>query len=496
MSNLHRPSQDAGAPVVDASAGTGLNCQRRERLDEEFAPSGRVASRPYSQLMPPIAVPAKYLMTEPDQPIPLYDGAIEVGWEDVSIIGNGSVAFEWQPFSHVAFEVSLDVGWDTPETPDDVTISLVDVGGTAPARVWRVQEGVAANALQPRLVSGSVTDDLLVGNPAATETVIVHVPNLPGWLGEAVQETDDGGAMWKGRMIASTSDWEIVVDSLPDLNGLHEEMSKRPSNAITHVGRVRRADEAPVAFESVGQICDVLHWWFSLVRSERTGPFLVMGVHEDETVWEIWRTPSLAPWRGRWSWLPQMLVEDDGTYTPVNAGETLRSLDDLWDDVDLRRAITRAIDWYTQGVASSYVATTVVLAQAGLELMSWLRLVRDVGLSDDSASKLTAADALRLTLSFAGIPRDVPVTAPDLHLSSQAGPGGQVELDGPGAITEIRNGVVHPKAPARFGDLAMHQGGQLALRALELLLLARLNYSGRLYDRVDWSGPVDVPWRT
>lgn len=190
-----------------------------------------------------------------------------------------------------------------------------------------------------------------------------------------------------------------------------------------------------------------------------------------------------------------MLVEDDGTYTPVDTGHTLRSLDELWDDPDLQRALTRAIDWYTQGVASSHLATTVILAQAGLELMSWLRLVRDVGLSDDSASKLTAADALRLTLSFAGIPIDVPPTATDLHQAAQAGPG-LVQLDGPGAVTEIRNGVVHAKAPARFNDLAMHQGGQLALRMLELLLLARLNYTGRMYDRVDWSGPAEVPWAT
>src|SRR5438552_6160521 len=142
--------------------------------------------------MPPTAVQAKYSMAQPDEPIPLYNGPIEVTWADVSLVGNGAIVFEWQPFSHVAFEVSLEVTWDTPDTPDDVTITLVEAGGTAPARVWTVQEGIAAGDLHPRVLSGSVTDDLLVGNPAPTDSVIVHIPNLPGWLGEGVQETAEG----------------------------------------------------------------------------------------------------------------------------------------------------------------------------------------------------------------------------------------------------------------------------------------------------------------
>lgn len=256
---------------------------------------------------------------------------------------------------------------------------------------------------------------------------------------------------------------------------------------LTHVGRVRRLDGQAIAFEAVPKLLEQLHWWLSLIRGERTGPLLVMGVHQGQVIWESWEAPSVARWRGRYSWLPQHA----GALGPVSVDPTLQVLHDAWDNDDSRRALRRAIDWYTQSVSTAHSATRVILAQAGLELMCWLRLVRLAGMSEEGFSQMKTADKLRVTLSLADIPLGTPGTAPELFAAAQVPP----ILDGPGVVTELRNGVVHPKPQGRFGEvLSAHQGAQLATRYLELLLLQRLGYKGYAHDRVHWGDAEPVPW--
>jgi hypothetical protein len=174
---------------------------------------------------------------------------------------------------------------------------------------------------------------------------------------------------------------------------------------------------------------------------------------------------------------------------PVHGGATLQSIRTVWRDPKLSEAIKHAIDWYTESLTSRHQATIIISAQAGLELMSWLRLVYDGGLSETGFNGLTAADQLRLALEFAHVPLTVPSSL--LKLSAAAK---EAQADGPGAITEIRNGLVHPKAKQHFTDyLAVFEGGRLAIHFLQLLLLHRLNYVGQILDWTTGTSSL-VPW--
>ena len=92
------------------------------------------------------------------------------------------------------------------------------------------------------------------------------------------------------------------------------------------------------------------------------------------------------------------------------------------------------------------------------------------------------------------IPSEVPSNAGKLLAAVQP-TGGLPLLDGPSAIVGIRNGSIHPKARQRLmGYDVMLEGGFLAIRFLELLLLQYLGYTGLLFDRIDWHGTEKVPW--
>jgi hypothetical protein len=138
--------------------------------------------------------------------------------------------------------------------------------------------------------------------------------------------------------------------------------------------------------------------------------------------------------------------------------------------------------------------TTVILAQAGLELVAWLNLI-EVGIDEGTINNWNAADEFRLVLTFAKIPLDIPVNFSKLLDEAKAKPGAEV-LDGPGSVVSIRNGAVHPKLSARIKDTqAKIEGSILAIRYLELLILNRCRYLGPLRDRTNIAvDDAPVPW--
>jgi hypothetical protein len=142
-----------------------------------------------------------------------------------------------------------------------------------------------------------------------------------------------------------------------------------------------------------------------------------------------------------------------------------------------------------------------ILAQAAFELLAWTLLVEDQRvLSEDGYQKLPASDKLRLLLSSCGIPPTIPSSMCALAKAA----GAHTWVDGPQAITEVRNALVHasPKKRKKVfgGDAdARCDAWWLGLWWLELVLLRLFDYQGKYSNRLirdGWKGEEvePVPW--
>jgi hypothetical protein len=344
-----------------------------------------------------------------------------------------------------------------------------------------------------RTLYGYVDTEFEVGNPAATDSVVFHVPNFPRFMGTNVSSES---AHYAERLTTQTTNWTIEIDAIPDHLELRRKLEASGGYAITHVGRIRHVNGKAVGYEAIREMGTVLRMWLSLLRSQRTEPVLICGIHDGVVVWERWGSPSVDSWIGRRGWLPSTLLQQSGPNASANFGPILQTLLDIRANSDLSRVIPHAIDWYTQAATTIHVGTRVILAQAGLEIMSWLRLVSEIGINEATFTNMPASDALRLALDHALVDPVIPTALSALYSAAQPQQGDARQLDGPGAITESRNGTLHPKPNLRVGDdLAMIEGGQLALRYLEMLLLQRLGYTGAAVNRVNGWETELVPWR-
>lgn len=417
----------------------------------------------------------------------LYEGPLAVTRNGNTQMLNGAIRLAFAPHQSFVFELTGPLGvLEVPGSfPETVSIELPQSEGKGSGKIWSSKFDSGAPATQ--ILYGHLDDEFRKGNPCATDEIRFCVSNFPSFIGTAISYPKKHSA---SRLLVQSKEYEIVLDEVPELPFVLERLSSEGGFGITHLGRVRRIDSKPIEYEEAIHLTETLTWWLSLLRGERTGPILVSGVHGGLASWEFWRTPGVHPWQGPKSWLPGVL-NDTSITEPL--GVIFDSLNRS--PAPLLKSMHRLIDWYTQSQRGEHTGAIVIMAQAGLELAAWLSVVGELGMSEDGFEKLTAADQLRVAMNFAKIDTEVPVSLPSLH-SDCASMANRQELDGPAAITEFRNGTVHPKSVARFSSFESEfQCDQLAIRLLELLILHKLGYQGKMKDRTHPSGDEAlVPW--
>lgn len=444
--------------------------------------------------MDEMVIPRVFSTIVPNSTIELYSGDLRLIWDDNSIDSSGSISLIWSPSPRVAFKFDfpLDSVTPAPELESKVRVELAGHGGHGEGQIWGDQTFSDAGTSGQTLF-GTISHVFESGNPAAVDTVEFHVPNFPEFVSTRHQV---GSCVCMSRLTTDASEYRIELDGVCHSTQLRNHPAFTGGYGITHTGRIRRKDGLAIAYEDVESLTTSLYWWLSFVRGERTGSILTTGVHEGRAIWERWGCGTIAPWSGRWSWLPLFPPPMSGDPS-IGIGVILDHLLQLDKEAVQYRALVRTIDWYTQSASNRHTATTVILAQAGIELMSWLHLVETIGVSDQTFERMHASDKIRVELAQAGIPLGIPSSAGELARIASAGQYGEA-LDGPAVTVDYRNGVVHPKMQSRFSGApeAEIQAGSLTIRYLELLLLHAFGYRGSAFDRTDWSkGDVPVPWQ-
>ena len=125
-------------------------------------------------------------------------------------------------------------------------------------------------------------------------------------------------------------------------------------------------------------------------------------------------------------------------------------------------------------------------------------------LSEKGYESLAAMEKLRLLLTMLEIPTAIP--SPLKTLTSSAKAKGNDWKDGPHALAEIRNALVHSN-PAKRKKVfdkhpeLVHEAWQLSLSYLELIILKLCGYDAAYSSRVSeaqWKGEEvqKVPWAT
>jgi hypothetical protein len=438
-----------------------------------------------------------YSQTKPNEPVEIETAAVELMHADKICEDICRVSLQFLPSSRLLFLAQGETSppmlyWDLFTSKEwDGKLKLKDRDLTVEA-LCTGNRGTTACAFVPRrsFIHATPPSDKIVA-------VTFHLFNWPQFYGAQDYIINGSGPVATcircGRIILGAGGWNVTIAATDRTKDLCDALNNEGGMAITHMGRIERADGTAFSSENLEGFLSCLHYFMSFALGRWTGPSLPVGFDSNGSrVFEQWGLPRIAAgtWNGSLSWFDQHHAEMLSRIFP----EFLA----LWENKSWREPLSKALYWYlaanepTSGIG---VDSGLILAQAALEVLSWSYCVVErkmLSAADFKQRGLSASDKFRLLASVLGIPLEIPRELGALYAMQ----GGSCK-DGMDAITEIRNSLVHPQREMQIHFDAFCEAWKLSLWYLDLALLRLFRYEGKYGNRLakHWVGEVtDVPW--
>jgi hypothetical protein len=430
------------------------------------------------------AVPRYYWHSQANEPIGLYRGPLTLVGKRGRVRAIGSIRAEWRPEPAIFVEADAVLG------PGDH--ARLDI--TSPTHVVLPSVVPIRNQIQalPALQSHASNSRFSVAQPERYEfvgqtqglvtEVRFGVPNFPDVLGPTVRWRDQTG--WRQNLVAA--DHAVTLDARPDYASIQTELRSNGGYAITHAGLL--TFKRGKSIRSVRRYLEALQYFLTFAAGRWTGPVLAVGMRDGRPKWSLWQLPQLDPWGSPWTWLDF----HDRDALPALYPVFMRN----WRRHQWRKTIRIAIASWVVANRPDPVQGAIVFAQLVLELLARTELVDRNLLSRRAARDMPADQLIRNLLGELGIPVRIPRELKSLRgWSAKAKP----PLDGPRALTRLRNLVVHGHRQSRESTFGVWiDAWRMASQYVELCILSMLEYDGRYSNRLisnRWVGQSErVPW--
>ena len=435
--------------------------------------------------MPEGKVPAApaYETTNPNTPIELYKGRMNIIQSNRTFTTEGSILLKWLPSPSVSFDIprithEIDTGNATIELPGFNTPYNVCVTSVHNSFISGAGNVVSCSGflIHEAVLKHNINND-------SCDEVLFHLPNFSRFLGSSI---GDDTCRWLGRLNLNNGEWEVTLDQLENFDKIVKSLKDQGGFAFTHTGVLKKCDGNKFSVEQADDKLKALHYFFSFVRGAWCSPMLKIGSADGEVNWEIWSIPNLTPWKSVSSWFNGV--------EPKIIEETFEGFMSQWDDRDTwRETIKTAVHWYVEAnICAGGVEGAIVLTQTALELLAWVYLVETPSTpayNIPEFKNMQADHKIRLLLESMKIPVHIPKDLNKLiEFRNELRERKKQKYDGPQIFTFIRNQIVHDRTdnPDKMSDMPFDvksETKELGLWYLELVLLFLCKHRGNYYRR-------------
>lgn len=411
-----------------------------------------------------------YRTKEPNAPIELgqSDGLVRLGDQTSPCKANVTLAWLPQPRVHlkITFSEGLPEELSAVESAAPFAVEIEQFGQLAVLPIgWRVGSNADVRAVP--------ATDLQV---AATigKTAFAHLVNFHDVF--ARQEQDGTNARMRRGFVISDDTWHIAAAAEQGAGQLVAKLREQRGFAITHALEIQRVDGTAIETEAFNDLLSALRHFLSFARGSWTSPILALGDPTFVPRWRSWAVPNLDQWEGVDGWMSPHHAEVLQDVFPGFAR--------LWRTYPWQQSIQSILYWYVHSnTLAGGLDGSIILSQAALELLAWVRLVEeDQSLSAAGFRRLTAADQIKLALSSLKVPLAIPRRLSALSAGARA----DNWTDGPTAIAEIRNAIVHPNLPkrTRLTPDMLYEAWNLQQWYIERALLRLCGFDGACGNRL------------
>jgi hypothetical protein len=296
-----------------------------------------------------------------------------------------------------------------------------------------------------------------------------------------------------GGLTFEGADWKVDIAPVTPQHRSLEDHIEADDARLTHSGMLRRVSGMCFTSEEAWDVLSSLSLFLAFAAGWWVGIGFIRGRNtKGKLAWQVWGFMRMEhEGRGR-SWHHWKM---DGMLAQLFPGFLRLLHRPTW-----REPLGSILYWYNRSNSmAAGVDGSIILTQAGFELLAWQVLVQDSQLlSEENFHSLNAEGQVRVLLGHLGIPLLIPSGLGELIRLGK-------ELNwscGPQALVAIRNQLVHPAKKrgktTRAHKYPYHDAWLLGQHLLELCILRLCEYNGTYIDRTS-SGvipePIPVPWK-
>jgi hypothetical protein len=306
--------------------------------------------------------------------------------------------------------------------------------------------------------------------------------------------------------ILKYKEWEVLLLPDKDIHDLFKNLDENGGYAFTYRGHIRYMGGTLFSLTAVESLLEPLRVFLSFVRGAWCNMFFFQGTANEKHIVAIHPNPLLPPSipLTRWPRQPEYLVWCNN-HIPRDLNEAFCRFMELYEEgqlavpqnqVDAYNHIKSIIITYIESGLAIYGETAIVLVQSALESLTYMQAKKCLGKRCLKCFKDSSAELkIRWMLNKMSIPTDIP---PEVNIIQDylKGKGLQEPLDGPKAITYLRNGIIHasPKLLTRPigkptdlvpSETAMEYTIFLGRMFVELAVLSILNYNGNYINKLN-----------
>lgn len=422
-------------------------------------------------MLSPALVPV-YTTSRPGKMVRLWAGTIGLEDRASSVRGRGAIGLRLTPDSHIAFRLAGPLPYMSWEVFGD-DAQLVFPG--AVARAGALVTSVESSSARRTTYSGRVRGAITVGDGHDLRRALIHIFNFPTYVGDAVHYSS--GAFGASRVVLVGGGWRITIDAIEGAGGLTQSLQRDGGYAITHIAEVVREDGSTFDSTDLADAVDVLGYVLTFARSAWSFPLLSVGYGSGpQPQWQEWADRRLDSWTGRLTWYDH---NGASALAAVFAG-----MWPIWLDPSRQSVLHVALGFGVEAHSDVSVEGRLVMSQAALELLAWQRLVNEKRMSNREFNAMSAEEQVRQLLKVSRVDPALPNAAAFLASATSIGS----PLDGPAAVTQLRNRIVHPPRSSHHALIpseVLVAGWRLSLTYLHIALLGWFGYTGSFISAVD-----------
>ena len=434
-----------------------------------------------------------YDFSSAPEPARLLQGTVEVSLGNDKFSGTADLLLRFLPGPRVIFHASVQGTAESElpfffDTPDDPSLSFNGQRIEGFRGRWRANADTLELDWHPQSEPVALCDMQSKTSVAA----ILHLFNFPDFRDGQHQATAAPAGC--ALLVLESEEWRISLQSLPN-NAVHQAWERIKDEGgcfLTHVAKLERKDGKPFSGEEACEQRLLLANFLSFTKGGRCSTVCEVGLDAaGEKTWETFGSPRIS--NPPYSWFNPFKASQAELLFPLFAKRWQQS--EEWKD-----CLRSAIYWYAQANTSGGspgIDAAIILAQSALERLAYHYLVVDRKMiSGKGFDDLRASDRLRMLFTVCGIPNEITDTTPDIRQANDTFRKESKWVDGPHAITDIRNSLVHPVSKKKVHGCYV-DAWKLSLWYLELSVLALCGYDDTYTSRLTAKYVTEsetVPW--